>query len=468
MNNETVIREIYADAEVRLRIEEFIGLSEKEEADSLFLSTSVDPMNSDYLVKRPRELDFFLSRQLDIARSLWDRRGLIAHLDVEYVNYDFEAEPYLDPERAYALQEPIRQRIECLLAACGIRPLVCLSGRGCHYAWTIPCESNVYDRLVALNHVPEQLAQYYRYRKHFDGEVVDPKMAKAFAGLGKVMEYLVWEVKRQSDGRCPIPVLLSAVLVPPQQRGREMISLDITEYGDPLNTRTIRVPFSVYLKPWRQGYVNGPDFNGDYPLIFLVPMQDMDFRQAMQAMRDPQSILALARATRMTIPQQAQGTGNLLEAYRASPLFHFHEYFFSRQQEDPADWPRTYDLAPLHELPECIRYCLEHPNDLLLKPAVIRQVVLVLLGRGWHPRDIAGLIRSKYERDYGWGEQWYIYNAGMRADFYVRIFAGGIETGVDRLEDLTCVLKKDEPGLPCDGCKEVMRYRDLVLRQVQT
>jgi len=63
------------------------------------------------------------------------------------------------------------------------------------------------------------------------------------------------------------------------------------------------------------------------------------------------------------------------------------------------------------------------PNDLLLKPTGIRNVTECLLERGWHPRHIAGLIRSKFERDYDWGRQWIDYSPAMRADFYVRIFS---------------------------------------------
>jgi hypothetical protein len=54
----------------------------------------------------------------------------------------------------------------------------------------------------------------------------------------------------------------------------------------------------------------------------------------------------------------------------------------------------------------------------------MRKVTEALLAKGWHPRHIAGLIRSKFERDYGWGDQWIDYSPSMRADFYVRIFAG--------------------------------------------
>ncbi|MBI2435849.1 MAG: hypothetical protein HYV26_23585, partial [Candidatus Hydrogenedentes bacterium] len=72
------------------------------------------------------------------------------------------------------------------------------------------------------------------------------------------------------------------------------------------------------------------------------------------------------------------------------------------------------------------------------QPAGIAQVVRGLLALGWHPRHIAGLIRSKYERDFGWGTRWYKENAGIRADFYTRVFAGLVYTGRDELVDFNC------------------------------
>ena len=74
---------------------------------------------------------------------------------------------------------------------------------------------------------------------------------------------------------------------------------------------------------------------------------------------------------------------------------------------------------------------LMFPNDLLLKPSGIRSVTECLVERGWHPRHIAGLIRSKFERDYDWGNQWIDYSPAMRADFYVRIFSSA-RTSVSR------------------------------------
>jgi hypothetical protein len=86
------------------------------------------------------------------------------------------------------------------------------------------------------------------------------------------------------------------------------------------------------------------------------------------------------------------------------------------------------------------RHALEHPNDELLKPDFVRQVVIALLDRGWHPRHIAGLIRSKYERDYGWLNLWYVYDAGTRADFHVRVLAGMIKMGRDHATSVKSVV----------------------------
>ncbi|MCX5771736.1 MAG: hypothetical protein NTZ09_15905, partial [Candidatus Hydrogenedentes bacterium] len=121
--------------------------------------------------------------------------------------------------------------------------------------------------------------------------------------------------------------------------------------------------------------------------------------------------------------------------------------------------------APLDEIPPCVRQLLVQPNDLLVKPAGIQQVVRVLMAAGWHPRHIAGLIRSKYERDYGWGYRWYEFSAGQRADFYVRLFGGLILGGQDDLQDFNCQSTKEK--LLCfwaGHCCNLEQYRDL-LRQ---
>jgi hypothetical protein len=45
---------------------------------------------------------------------------LIADLDIEYVNFDFPAEPYLDPERCFEIQRPVEWAVERALLEHGI------------------------------------------------------------------------------------------------------------------------------------------------------------------------------------------------------------------------------------------------------------------------------------------------------------------------------------------------------------
>ena len=156
----------------------------------------------------------------------------------------------------------------------------------------------------------------------------------------------------------------------------------------------------------------------------------------------------------------------MADAYRASDLAAFHAWFYSRPPEPPERWGDTYDRFDPAALPPCGRRVLEHPCDLLLKPGHIRHIVRLLLARGWHPGHVAGLIRSKYERDHGRGAYWYRYDATSRAEFYTRLFAGAVFTGRDDLADFTCPATREKGDCrpdACAGAVDAMR-RDLLER----
>lgn len=412
-------RGYYRTPAVRARILEFLGGDTPAEATCEFITAdgTGHPLR---VPLSPEELFPRLDEGLDICRSLLDRRSLVAHLDVEYVNFDFPAEAYLDPGRAFLLQEPVVKAIRRVLDFHGIEPLHVLSGRGHHFAWRIDLGSRVFTDLAETG----RLAATPDLRPLDGAETpVEPVLAQAFAGLGMVMEFVARIVKRLAAAACAIPLELTAVEVGPGERGREMISLDLSEYGDPLPTRTVRVPFSAYLKPWQQSYAVGDANLARIGPIIFVPLDGLDARRAIVAMRDPRAAAELAERVSTHIPDQTFGTGSLLRQYRGSALRRYHEYFYSSRHDPPWRWHSTYDRAPLDDLPDDARDALRHPNDLLLKPANIRSVTAALLERGWHPRHIAGLIRSKFERDHHWGSLWDDYSPGMRADFYVRIFS---------------------------------------------
>jgi hypothetical protein len=453
----------YAHPEVRARIREFLGRDSLGEPTARYLGKG--ETTALYLHERhPVEaLDSFFAEGAEIARSLWDSRSLLADLDVEYVNFDRPAEAFLHPARTFALQAPVQRAIERLLAGWGIATLHLLSGRGHHFIWRIDHDSPAFRRLVELGRCSANLIRASAQQPAPDGEIVRPDHVCAFAGLGLVMEFLADRVQEIAARASEIPVELTALEVGPSNRGREMVSLDISEYGDPLPARMLRVPFSVYFKPWQQRGMIADNVLDEIKPLFVLPLCDLQVPGALPIMRSPELATELAKVAHAEIPEAGRAMERLIADYEGSPLRQFHDHFYSQEHEPPERWPITYDQAPLKLWPACVRLTAEQPNDLLLRPSSIRRVVRVLLALGWHPRHIAGFIRSKYERDFGW-TQFTNCDPATRADFYVRIFAGLFMTGHDDLVDFNCVSAREEGLCFFTNCNDnLLRFREAAL-----
>ncbi len=431
------VRAYYAHDAVRLRMAEFLGGPPLDKASAMFI-TAAGVENGEDAPRPVWDLWPCLDAGKDIARSLWDRRVLVAHLDVDYVNFEFPGEVHVHPHRSLEMQRPVVEAGRAVLAEHGIHPLHTLSGGGQHLVWSIPYHSMAFALLAELGRCPPSLAARYAVSHPPHGLPVLPRLGRAFAGLGMVMEYLAHRIIERSAGECPIPVEATAVRVGPGLRGSELIALDVSEYADPLYMRKTRVPFSVYLKAHRHESELGSHVIAAMPPVFLLPLDGMDAHEGIETMHDPHRAADWARRCTAHIPEHPEGMESLLTSYARSDLAEFHAWFYSQAHEPPERWPMTYDRTPLAHLPFCVRDPLEHPNDLLMQPGRIRHVVRGLLSEGWHPRHVAGLIRSKYERDYGWYDYWLEHDATGRADVYTRLFAGLFFTGRDDLVDFNC------------------------------
>jgi hypothetical protein len=66
-----------------------------------------------------------------------------------------------------------------------------------------------------------------------------------------------------------------------------MVSIDLSEYADPLPMRTIRIPYSGYLKPWQQPYAVGQANLPRIGPIIFVTLDIADLGHGIAAMRDP-------------------------------------------------------------------------------------------------------------------------------------------------------------------------------------
>ncbi|MGZ5503633.1 MAG: hypothetical protein ACXWGY_03135 [Chthoniobacterales bacterium] len=445
--------EYYADPNVRTRISEFLGGRGLNDATCRYLACGEGPGFKFSDRRALADLPNLFANGTDIERSLLDSRSLIADLDIEYVNFDHPAEAYLQPARIFELQRPVQETVERLLKEYGIRPLHFLTGRGHHFVWSIRQDSALFARLTSLGRAPPSLWRHYAQEK------VNRELGGAFAGLGMMMEFLAGRVKWQAAPRSKIPVELTAIEVGPSDHGREMISIDISEYGDPLDARILRTPFSVYLKPWhRPGAIPDHLLDQIKPL-FCLPLQELTMKETLPAMRDAEAMVALAARAKCEIPDASEACENLLDDYETSALKKFHDRFYAQDHLPPEDWPQTYDRVPLELMPACCRLIFEQPNDLLLRPACILRAVRVLLALGWHPRHIAGFITSKYERDFHW-TQFEACDPATRADFYVRVFAGLFATGGDDMIDFNCASAREEGICFFNNCNDnLLRFR---------
>jgi hypothetical protein len=451
----------YRDPAVRTRILEFLGAHDGLPPTARFVTTHPAALFQPLPAEPPSLMWKALEEEPELARSLWDRDGLIADLDLEHVNFDHPWRTYVDPQRCFALQEPVADALDARLSAARIDALHLLGGRGHHWLWRIDRRSRAFAALAELAPAGES-SLFDLAPQAPSGAAVGTSAAAAFRGLGMVLEWLGHEVLRSAGAGSAIPVQLTAVRVGKELGDREAISLDLSAFGDPLSTRSTRVPFSWYLKARRLGAHSGLDL----PLLVPVPApRDWPLAEALE-LRLPERAAAYAATARVEIPNGSAGTLALIAAYRASKLAAFHRWYYAAEAPPGAGAADPGDRFDLTGLPPCAGRILAEPNDRILHPAELQHLVRVLLAGGWHPRDIAGLVRAKLEEDHGWLAGVHFFDPALRADFYVRLFAGMVLTGADRLVDFNCVSAKEKPICPGSGCRfNLADLRDRLLSE---
>lgn len=464
----TLTRQYYGHPAVRERILEFLGRSFANGATAVYVCgtdgtsdpCAVDPMS----VGR---LDELLRQGVEIGRSLWDRKYLIADLDIDYENFNSASEAYINPDRTFRILQPVLDATINMLQAAGIKPLHLTGGRGHHFVWAISRTSPAFDYLARLGTVAPTLMEMYAKCADDFGEVVSPSLARAFTGLGMLLEFVAHRTLQMASSSCPVPVELTSVEVGPINDRREIVSLDISEYGDPLHLRHIRVPFSVYLKPNRLVWCLGEEGVRRLLPIFEIPAQETSINEALRARTDPESALKIAVQSDCSIPDASEATLSLLHEYVKSDLADFHRRFYSDESvKGPTETSST--SQSLDMIPLCTRWVLEHPNDWLLKPGGVQHVTRTLMALGWRPREIAELVRTRYQEDFDWKDRWHRYDAASRALFYVRLFSGLIETGDDQLIDFNCVSHQEKGFCTVPNCTgNLVPYQQLLLRRRQ-
>ena len=363
-----------------------------------------------------------IAEGVDVCRSLADRRGTILQLDVDYVSPLDPGAPYQDPAACFRRLEPVHGAVRSAFSAVGVPVIALMTGRGYHFT----------ARAAEGSRLQRQL-------RDRGGVSAAPDQA-AHAGAGRLVEALAHEVARAAPAE--IPVTLADV--PPPGLG-PFICLDLTAYGDPVRSRFIRAAFSSHQKPLVTGVPGVP------PFVIAIPRAESSLDEMMAARRDPRAAALLAARSDARIPTIGRAP-RWVRAYDDGILSRFHRRFDEAGRIGPAAAAARYATITPADLPLCVREALASPNPRLLVPSALRTVALALWSRGWHPAEVADLVRSRFEADFDWGDLWRRYDPGTRADFYVRLFAGAVVAGLEGADAFNCHTQQERGACPGGHC----------------
>lgn len=466
--NGSALAAYYGQPAVRARIREYCGLECGRPPSSVFLSAALPgasiPNGWTLDPQFPAtDIDDVLNRGADIFRSTWDREHLLICIDVDYLNADRLGHAFARPAEVFHKMEPTYQAIGKLLERYGMGLLAVMTGRGYQLTGRIPLQSLLVHRLAALAPgVPDWYETQERRLPRWIEDRFTPAHARAYIGAGLILEYLAHQVIRQAAPKSPLPLVLNGTHVGFGPSGREAVSIDLSFAGDPMDVRHMRVAFGGYQMHRFRPDLYGTEVSSLEPLI-AVPRGSASLDEMLQR-RSPDGAARLAEFSRTRIPIVTDGVAGLVADYEQSSLARFHRAFYATEPDPPAAWVHTYDRFDRSALPPCVVAPLAAPHDLLLKPEHVQHVTRFLMSEGWAPRHIAGLVWSRYEKDFGWGDRWSRLSPRARAEFDVRVFAGMITTGLDRGVDFNCRSAQEKQLCPLTGCPRDLRVnRDRLL-----
>ena len=464
------VEDYYRDPAVRSRLLEYCGGGESQSPTAAYVAILRDDGMPYLSWERsvrvpPLALLSHLDRAADLSRSLWDASHLLFILDVDYQNVDLQGHAFTHPVETFLKLEPTYRATRAVLAALGFRARRLMTGRGYHFTGRIPLTRPVVDQLASF--VPETPGWHGSIESRRPTAVTAPlseRQARATAGLGLLTEYLTHLVLRRAARESCIPIVVNGTVVGRGLGGRESVSLDFSHAGDPLDTRTMRIAFSAY-----QWHRFRPDTFGrtvaDYPPLVALPRDRRSLFSMLLAGRGLDAGVRAAHRDRSWLPDVSIGIERLAAKYSRSRLGTFHREFQAGCRQNQSDRPT---LDPGRLLP-CVAASLRTPNDLLLKPEHSQHLTRALLARGWSAPQIARLVRAHYESDWNWGSRWARMHPATRAEFDVRVFAGMIVSGVDRMVDFNCVSAQEKGLCPRVACRHDLRAdRDALFARVHT
>jgi hypothetical protein len=401
-------------------------------------------------------LGWLLDHGLDVFRSIWDKQNTLGILDVEYFSRRHPGLAYSDPAEVYGSLEPLYHCLMSVFFRFGFNPIVLATGQGYHFVFRVRNTSPVAQALVELGHVEESTLERYRNPGEARDREVSLDEGKRYDAMGKLIEYLVhFALSEAPRFGCQLPIMIGDIAV--GNVDQEAVNLDLSCYANPLFMRDIRLAFSTHQKHKMYPKKVGEWIFRNVPIQISVPRytpcngNELSLEELFLNRRHFHNSANYAGAITTEIPENSDGVWNLIQAYLKSSLYAFHRDFDETDQDSPDHWRFTYDRFDDSNLPPCVAQILRDPNPNLLQPTQLQTLIRTLCSRGWwHPKHVAGLIRSKYERDHAWEIDWRKYDPAMWANVWTRFYAGLLADGTDGKIDFNCI-SHQEKGIAWAG-----------------
>jgi len=459
--NQSKLTDYYSDPWVRRRIREYCGETASPPTCVYLSALDGDHETWDRAPRMPVEaLENLLAEGADVARSMWDRSNMLIHLDLDYQNIDLRDEPYRHPAEMFTKLEPIYRATISVLHRLGLPLLPIITGRGYHFTGRVPLDSDVTRRLASIApETPSWFSTLSERCPSWMAAEMSSTQARAYMGVGLIVEFLAHRILKRARRRAPIPVVLNGTVVGTGRVGRECVSIDVSYAGDPLDARHVRVAYSSYQK---HSSVLRSTGGGRVVPMAAVPRHHESLPALISGQRGLRHATRSARQRPAVIPEVAAGVQRVLDAYESSRLAQFHQRFYATPPGRPGQFETFAGSRQWRSLPDCVIGPLLEPNDRLLQPAVIQHVTRALMAEGLAPREIADLVQARYAADFNWGDRWISRDARTRAEFDVRVFAGLLVAGIDRGLDFNCRSAQEKalcPGTPCRCDLRVARQR---------
>lgn len=456
------IRRFYTNQAVKSRIAEFCGgeWDYPMEWSSRYLvgfglSLKRSGFSMPVRVVSNTGIESLMSEGLDLFRSILDSKGLLVVLDIEYFSLDGMSSLYRYQEEHIRKVEPTYAALKNLYHHYGLAPVRNMTASGYHFISFLSQDSPDWTPMSAPLYLPGSVKGKYDRVVAEDIKRTQPVTLEegfAYERIGRLLTYLCHQVMRKLTGHSPLPLTISDTAPGTVKHPRNGISLDLTQYADPLYMRPIRIPFTSHQKHLVNTHTVDADIAASLHPGVVLPRKDQDVSTICRMTNDRRQAAEYAATVNASIPVSTGGLVKLLADYEKSLLASFHNTLDRDMEYLEANLAELRPFPLPKELPPCLRLAVSAPNPWLLVPTNLQALCFHLRESGFTTAEIAGRLALTYASDYGWQINWNKYDPWTKGLFWARTYCGMMEDGLLGPQHFSCEAHRLRGFCPEPGC----------------